>query len=43
MPITTGFLSNSRSFDRSRGDISASTSRVDLLLPPNIFDSKPRF
>jgi hypothetical protein len=43
MVITTGFFNNSRSFDRSRGDISASTSRVDLELPLNNFDSKPRF
>jgi hypothetical protein len=41
--ITTGFLSNSRNFDRSFGDISDSTSLVDLVLPPNNFESKPRF
>jgi hypothetical protein len=40
--ITIGFLSNSRNFDRSRGGKSPSTSRVDLELPPNNLEIKPR-
>ena len=41
--MTTGFFNNSRSFDRSRGDISASTFFVDFALPPNNFEIRPRF
>jgi hypothetical protein len=41
--ITTGFLSNSRAFDRSRGGKSFSKLRVDFELPPNNLESKPRF
>jgi hypothetical protein len=41
--MTTGFFSNSRNLDRSRGGKSPSTLRVDLELPPNNLEIKPRF